>query len=42
MGINDEHTSHHRLLLQYLLNIREIHLSGSAGWHFPIDHCPLD
>ena len=42
MGINGEHTSHHRFLLQYLLSIRKIHLSGSAGWHFLLDHSPLN
>ena len=42
MGINGEHTRHHRFLLQYLLSIREIHLSRSVSWHFLLDHCLLD
>ena len=41
MGIDGKHTSHHRFLLQYLLSIREIHLSGPAG-NLPLDHGPFD
>ena len=41
MGIDGKHTSHHQLLLQYLLNIYEMHLSRSAG-HFLLDYGPPD
>ena len=41
MGIDGKHTSHHQFLLQYLLSIREIHLSGPAG-HLPLDHGLFD
>ena len=41
MGVDGKHTSHHRLLLQHLRSIYEVHLAGSAG-HFLLDDGPLD
>ena len=42
MGINGEHTNHHRFILQYFLSLHEINLSRSTDWHLLLDNCPLD
>ena len=42
MGINGEHTSHHRFILQYFISLREINLSRTADWHLLLDNCSLD
>ena len=42
MGINGEHISHHRFILQYFLSLHEINLSRSAHWHFLLNNYPLD
>ena len=41
MGVDGKHTSHHRLLLQNLLSICEMHLTRFAG-HFLLDYGPPD
>ena len=41
MGVDGEHASHQRLLLQDLLGICEVHLAEPAG-HFLLDDGPLD
>ena len=42
MGINGEHTSHHRLSLRGLLSLSEVNLSRAAHGHLLPDDSPLD
>ena len=42
VGINGEHTSHHRLSLWNLLSLGEVNISRAAHGHLLPDDGPLD